>query len=450
MAKTQTNCPRCKQPIIAEIEQIFDLNIDPAAKQRLLSGNVNFIHCPACGYEGMVGTPIVYHDPGKELLLTFFPPEMGVPINEQEKQLGTLINRVLNSLPAEKRKAYLLQPQSMLAYQTLLEKILEADGITKEMLDQQQQRLRLLQRLISSPKTDLPNLIKQEESLIDISFFSILSRLIQSAVSQQDEKTNQELLELQKLLFEQNNIGKQLSIQAKDTEDAIKALQEASKDGLTREKLLDLFINSSNETKVATWVGLARSGMDYSFFQLLSNKIDSAIKEEKQKLLDLREKLLKLTEEIDKKVQEQYEETKKLIETIISNTNIEESAEKNLSRVDDLFVQVLENELALARKNANLDRISKLERIMIIIEKASEPPAEVKLIQEFLSTKNDEDLTQKINENLEKITPELVDLLNNVLAQTEGKNQDPQIIDKLKEVNRAVLRASMQKNLKNG
>ena len=450
MAKTQTNCPRCKQPIIAEIEQIFDLNTDPAAKQRLLSGTVNFIHCPACGYEGMVGTSIVYHDPGKELLLTFFPPEMGVPINEQEKQLGTLINRVLNSLPAEKRKAYLLQPQSMLTYQTLLEKILEADGITKEMLDQQQQRLRLLQRLISSPKTDLPNLIKQEESLIDISFFSILSRLIQSSVSQQDEKTNQELLELQKLLFEQNNIGKQLSIQAKDTEDAIKALQEASKDGLTREKLLDLIINSSNETKVSTLVGLARSGMDYSFFQLLSNKIDSAIKEEKQKLLDLREKLLKLTEEIDKKVQEQYEETKKLIETIISNTNIEESAEKNLSRVDDLFVQVLENELALARKNANLDRISKLERIMIIIEKASEPPAEVKLIQEFLSTKNDQDLTQKINENLEKITPELVDLLNNVLAQTEGKNQDPQIIDKLKEVNRAVLHASMQKNLNNG
>ena len=64
MAKTQTNCPRCKQPIIAEIEQIFDLNTDPAAKQRLLSGTVNFIHCPACGYEGMVGTPIVYHDPG--------------------------------------------------------------------------------------------------------------------------------------------------------------------------------------------------------------------------------------------------------------------------------------------------------------------------------------------------------------------------------------------------
>ncbi|NCU21899.1 c-type cytochrome, partial [Candidatus Falkowbacteria bacterium] len=29
---------------------------------------------------------IVYHDATKELLLTFFPPELGLPINEQEKR----------------------------------------------------------------------------------------------------------------------------------------------------------------------------------------------------------------------------------------------------------------------------------------------------------------------------------------------------------------------------
>ena len=36
MSKTQTICPRCKQPIVAEVEQVFDLNTDPQAKQRLL------------------------------------------------------------------------------------------------------------------------------------------------------------------------------------------------------------------------------------------------------------------------------------------------------------------------------------------------------------------------------------------------------------------------------
>jgi predicted nucleic-acid-binding Zn-ribbon protein len=113
MPKTQVTCPQCHSPNIVEVQQIFDLGQDPLAKQKLLNGAVNVIHCQTCGYSGMIGTPIVYHDPEKELLLTFFPPESNVPLNEQEKQLGPLINRVIDSLPAEKRKAYILQPQSM-------------------------------------------------------------------------------------------------------------------------------------------------------------------------------------------------------------------------------------------------------------------------------------------------------------------------------------------------
>ncbi|MRR29952.1 hypothetical protein EG834_06465, partial [bacterium] len=144
MAKIQTSCPRCRQPILAEVQQLFDMNSDPTAKQRLMSRSTNVARCQACGYEGMMSTPIVYHDPSKELLLTFFPPEMGIPVNEQEKQIGPLINQVVNALPAEKRKGYLFQPQTMFTYQTLLDKVLEADGITKEMIEAQQKRVGLI------------------------------------------------------------------------------------------------------------------------------------------------------------------------------------------------------------------------------------------------------------------------------------------------------------------
>ncbi len=147
MSRTQVACPQCKNPTIVEVQQIFDLNTDPTAKQKLLNGVVNVIQCPVCGYSGMVGLPIAYHDPEKELLLTFFPSEMGIPLQEQEKQLGPLINKIIDNLPNEKRKSYILQPQSMLTFQTLLEKILEADGITKEMLEDQQKKVSLLHRL---------------------------------------------------------------------------------------------------------------------------------------------------------------------------------------------------------------------------------------------------------------------------------------------------------------
>ena len=80
MPKTQTACPQCHQPNIVEVQQIFDQGQDPTAKQKLLNGTVNVIQCPTCGYSGMIATPIVYHDPEKELLLTFFPPESNIPL----------------------------------------------------------------------------------------------------------------------------------------------------------------------------------------------------------------------------------------------------------------------------------------------------------------------------------------------------------------------------------
>ncbi|NMC52308.1 MAG: hypothetical protein GYA48_01545, partial [Chloroflexi bacterium] len=126
MAKTSVACPRCRQPVIADIEQLFDMGTDPQAKQKLLSGMFNVIQCPSCGYTGQTPRPLVYHDPQKELLLTYFPPELGLPVNEQERLIGPLINQVVNSLPLEKRKAYLLRPQSMFTFETLIEKVLEA------------------------------------------------------------------------------------------------------------------------------------------------------------------------------------------------------------------------------------------------------------------------------------------------------------------------------------
>ena len=110
MPQTQIACPRCRQMITANIEQLFDVTQDPQAKQRLLGGVSNVARCPHCGYQGRLATPIIYHDNDKELLLTFFPPELGLPLDDQEKVIGPLIKQVMDRLPPERRKAYLLNP----------------------------------------------------------------------------------------------------------------------------------------------------------------------------------------------------------------------------------------------------------------------------------------------------------------------------------------------------
>jgi len=395
----------------------------------------------------MIGTPIIYHDPEKELLLTFFPPESNLPLNEQERQMGPLINRVIDSLPAEKRKAYVLQPQSMLTYQTLIEKILEADGITKEMLEDQQKKIKLIQRLLTIPETELETVVEQEKDQFDLAFFSLYSRLMQSAASQNDQESLKILEKVEKVLFEKTEVGKQLYQSSQETQQAIKALQDAGKDGgLTREKLLDLILNAKSDTEVSTLTSLARNGMDYTFFQQLSQKIDTAVGEEKERLTALRDKLLDLTAQIDKHLQAEFDQTKQLLESILKVDDIETETEKNLENITELFLQVVDDEIEKARKQADLDRIQKLERVMIVVRKAMEPPAEVQLIEEMLALIDKPDELDKfMDEHQDKITPDFIQLLNGIISQ--GGSAPEESMQQIQQLHKALLRYSMKKNL---
>ena len=46
MAQTTTPCPRCGGQMIADVQQIFDVSVDPLDKERLLRGATNIAVCP--------------------------------------------------------------------------------------------------------------------------------------------------------------------------------------------------------------------------------------------------------------------------------------------------------------------------------------------------------------------------------------------------------------------
>jgi hypothetical protein len=450
MPKSATACPRCRQPVVVDVEQLFDASSDPQAKQRLLSGNYNLIRCQNCGYEGNMAAPLVYHDADKELLLTYFPPELGLPVNEQERLVGPMINQVVNRLPNEKRKAYLFRPQTMLTMQTMVERILEADGITKEMLDEQQKRMNLLQRLLTvSNAESRMEVIKQEEAQIDAPFFNLLNRLIEATLQSGDQQGARQLALLQQELLQNTSFGHQLQDQAKEVEDALRSLQEASRTGLTREKLLDLILNAESDARFNALVSYARSGLDYEFFQILASRIDAAATaEEKQSLTEKRDKMLAITQDIDAAAQEQEKAYRDFLEQLLQQPDISLATEENLGAVNEMFVSIVQDELQKARQAGNFDRSGKLQQVMGVIEKASAPPPEIALVQELMAAESDEDRNRLLKENADKITPEFIELLSNLSAQAAQQNENPEVADQIKTVYRAALRFAMQSNLK--
>ena len=447
MPKTRINCPNCRQPIMADIDQLFDAGQDSTVKQKILSGSFNLSSCPNCGFNGMIATPLVYHDPNKDLLLTYFPPELGLPINEQERIIGPLITRVTNSLPQEKRKAYLLQPQAMLTLQTMVERILAADGITKDMIKAQQDRLNLLQRLMNASDESIDEIAVKEDALIDSDFYNLVNRLIEASAVNGDQESAKQLGDLQKKLLPKTTFGRQIQEKSKDVEAAIQALQSAGK-SLTREKLLEMVIKAPNETQLSVMVSLGRPGMDYEFFTMLSDRIDRARGDGRERLIKLRDQLLEMTQAIDKQMEEKLLQTRKNLSTIMQSKDIKETMLQNLSLVDEFFIQAFNEEMEAARKAGDLEKISKLKQIEEVVDKASAPPPEVALIQELLEVADSETvLLKSLEEHKAEITPEFMDILSNLLVRTES-GDDAELKARLNQVFSSALRTTMSANLK--
>lgn len=449
MSKIQTACPRCKQPILADVQMLFDLNTDPAAKQKLLSRATNTVRCQACGYEGLISAPIVYHDPEKELLLTYFPSELGLPINEQEKQIGPLINQVVNALPVEKRKGYLLQPNSMFTYQTLIDRILEADGITKEMIEAQQKRVNLIQRLLgmANPE-DRVTVIKQEASLVDGETFTLLSTLIQSAAAQGDE-TNAKLLgQIQSELLNETEFGKKLLADSQETQAALKELDKANKEGLTREKLLDILSSVKSEASLTTLVSLTRSGLDYQFFQILSERIEKEQGDAKQPLATLRDKLLDLTRKIDEEIKKRLQNATTLLESILKEEDAQAAIEKHAEQIDEFFTQAVQVEFEKAHSENNLERMEKIQKVVSILDKMTASPPEVEFIQKLLEAGDDGERKKLLSENETLINDQFLQMINSIISEATNQNQNPELLEALKNINKMALRYNMEKNLR--
>ncbi len=438
MAQTTTPCPRCGGQMLADVQQIFDVAQDPMDKERLLRGAANIALCPSCGYQSGIAMPIVYHDPEKELLLTYFPPEMNMNIDEQEKIMGPLIKKVVDSLPPEKKKGYLFQPRKMLKYETLINTILEADGITKEMIEEQRYKGELLRRLLQTSPDALVEVIHQEESHMDQAFFMMLSSAMQGALQMRDQKTLEALQALQKVLFTETEYGRQLKVRADSTNQAIQDLQ-ALGEKLDRDSLLQLVLNAKDDAYLQTIASLARGGMDYEFFTKLTAAIDAAEGAEKEKYTKTRESLLALVQEIDKAVAEEKEARKELLEAILKQDDMESALYQAVQGIDETFTEIAKQELDAARKSGDFMRSGKIQQLLDLIKKLYTAPEEVQLLEKMLAAETDEELNAVIEEEPKMKSDDMRALVTSLIEEGTAQNSlKPEILEKLCRIQKAI------------
>jgi hypothetical protein len=437
-AATQIRCPQCSNPIQAQIEQIIDVGRDPAAKARLLSGSLNNVRCPNCGFEGQIATPLVYHDPEKELLITFVPSQVPMEKDEQERLIGRLINEIMERLPPEERKAYMLQPESALTMQGLAERVLEADGITREEIDAQRQRLRLFEQMLALPEDQLPGFVEQHDNELDDAFFQLAALSLQSADQEAAKAAADHRVQT---ILRHSSYGQQLLAKEDALQETAEKLQELG-EGLSREKLIEMTVSAEDEDHLEALVRLARPAFDYTFFQEFTQKIEAAEGEEREELVDRRKQVLALTEEIDRAQEARAMESATLLRSLMESEDLDQAIQEALPFVDELFLSILQANLRAAQERgdeAAKQRLQLIDQRIRDLIQDSLPPS-LQLAQRLL----DQPEEGRAFEILEDSADQIDDLLIGALGATaqrleragdrEGAERIRRLLEKAEEL----------------
>ena len=441
----QVRCPSCGSPVQTTIEQLVDVAQDPASKTRLLSGSLNLLRCPTCGYEGQLSTPIVYHDPAKELLLTYIPVEVGLKKDDQERLLGQLINQAISRLPADQRKGYLFQPQAVLTLQSMVERVLEADGITKEDLEAQRELMRLFEELLRTPDEQMEAFVQAHDDKLGPEFFQLAAYALRAASDEAAGRAGEQKLES---ALGASSYGKRLESQEAELRLAAESLRQTGTE-LNRERLLTLFDEAPNPDRVAALVSLVRPALDYAFFSLLSERIDSASGTDKDRLTALRSQMLEITEEIDKIQEARVAQTAGLLKSIMQAEDLDRAVSASLPYVDELFLGILQANIKAAEERsdrATLDRLHQVDDRIRQALLASVPPG-LQLAERALQAESPEEAEALLKASAADIDEQTLGALLATAQQMEQTQQDQQA-SAMRDLHRQALRLSMQAKMK--
>lgn len=437
--QTQIRCPRCQTPFVAEVHQIIDVGQHPEMKAMLLNGYLNAAQCPACGAVTQVTSPMLYHDPEHELFMVHVPIELSLPYNEQEKLIGQLVKQAMDALPPEQRRGYMFQPQTVLQMQTFMEKILETEGVTPEMMARQRKQSELLAELVSADKETTDRLLQERADEIDEVFFSMLRANMEAADRSGQDSVSLRLVNLQARLYRETEYGRKLSQRQK----ALHAFsREAKQEGLSPKLLLKHVIeNRSDEALVNSLVMNGQQAFTYDFFSLLTEKIEKRQKggASVDQYVALRERLLEIYQNLEKQSREIIEGAQRLLDKMLRAEDRAAAVRENLQHIDDAFMYVLSGFIDQAERNKNQAQLAALQEIQAHIMQAyqQELPPEIQFINDLLEAESEEEQRRMLKDNRQLVNPEFLEMIQ-AIRENMDEGVGEALSDRLEAVERMV------------
>jgi hypothetical protein len=415
----QLTCPNCRNPMRAQVFTLVDVARQPELKNYLLAGQLNVAVCPNCGTPAMIAAPLIYHDPAKQLFLTHFPQQLNARPEEQERFIGDATSMLMRELPADAPKGYLLAPRRFLTLNTLVDTVLEADGISREMVEAQRARVELISSMAEAyeqGEEQLATLVEQQKDRLDYDFFATLGAFADASTQSGRDDSAQLLLALRDKLVELTGFDADLA--------------DLEGEDVSSDEAIDRLVAASDE-ELEEVIAELRPVIDYGFYEAWTKRIDDAEQAGDSataaRLTARRAQILETVERMDQQAQELFEAGAQVLKAVIEADDPAAVLRANHEIIDEAFLLVLDANLAAAQRAGAAEAVGKLTDIrrlaLEIAQEALSP--EDRFINELLQAEKPQDATKMLRQNVAMINPALVKRLNELADQFEGDGRKP-------------------------
>ncbi len=400
--KVMVTCPRCGQKFATVVHNLVDASRNPELRELLIRGRLNVAVCPFCGAGGTLNIPIYYYNPEKEIAFVYLSAQVGTSDLERQKIIGDLTNQLINSLPQEERKAYLLQPKIFITYKSFLEEIIKAEEIPYEEIIAEEMRIGLVETLLASPQEEWGKILESNAHLLDPLFFQVLSGFVAEAYRRKDSG----------LLNRLESIRKEVEV-------VLNKRMEEAREALIGE-LLEL-----KGAELEGAVARIRPVLDYEFYRTLANRIDQREAEgkveEAQKLRELRDQLLDITARQDAEARAALLKAKDLLREVWDSEDRIKALEERAEDVNMAFLEILAASMEWAREQGDAETLQALaplaEKAVEIIRRRA--PPQVRLVNELMDASYPDETKRILEDNASLVNEELLGLMDELTQDLE-------------------------------
>ena len=230
--------------------------------------------------------------------------------------------------------------------------------------------------------------------------------------------------------------------QVGERETALTTALEGIDENTTREDLLDRIqgIQPEHADQVLSMlIAVARPLIDYLFFQLLTQRIESAEangdREQAEALKAKRSMILDIAQRLDAEIRARTQARARLLTDILSSDKPKEVIRARLQEMDSVFISVLEANIAQSQEEHQHDLEAKLNSIRnAIFEVLQESaPPQVRFINQLLQADYPDGTRAMLRDNQAQLNDELLTMFD-MLASDLAERGDTETSERLQQI----------------